>query len=78
MLGRLEAAGLLLKWEKCTFMEEEVEYLSCKINKEGLQPTADKVKAIQYTIEPQNLSELRSFLGLLAITASFCQIWHRC
>ena len=46
VLTRLERAGMRLKKSKCQFLLPSVEYLGHKISKEGLQPTDEKVRAI--------------------------------
>ena len=60
-----------LKKSKCLFMALEVEYLGHKVNSEGIHPTADKVKAIQDVPQPHNVTELKSFLGLLSYYSKF-------
>ena len=37
----------------------------------GVDPTADKIKAVRETREPQNATEVRSFLGLVNCCARF-------
>ena len=71
VLSRLEAAGLRLKRDKCTFMLPSVEYLGHTISAEGLQPTTEKVRAIVEAPAPQNVSQLRSFLGLVNYYGKF-------
>ena len=71
VLPRLEAAGLRLKRDKCTFMLPSVEYLGHTISAEGLQPTTEKVRAIVEAPAPQNVSQLRSFLGLVNYYGKF-------
>uniref|UniRef100_A0A1A8QZH2 Gypsy retrotransposon integrase-like protein 1 n=1 Tax=Nothobranchius rachovii TaxID=451742 RepID=A0A1A8QZH2_9TELE len=65
VLSRLENYGVRVKREKCTFMQEKVEYLGHLIDREGLHPTETKVAAIVNAPQPSNVTELRSFLGLL-------------
>ena len=65
VLSRLEEAGLGLKKEKCAFPLLEVEYLGHKIDRDGLQLTETKVRAVAEALEPQRVDELRSFLGLV-------------
>ena len=65
VLQRLEKAGMRLKKSKCTFLSQSVEYLGHKISKEGLQPTEDKVRAITRAPKPNNVSQLKAFLGLV-------------
>ena len=65
VLERLESAGIRLKREKCTFMLPEVEYLGHSISARGLHPLASKVRAIADAPTPSNVSQLKSFLGML-------------
>ena len=71
VLERLKAAGVRLKKPKCLFMAKEVEYLGHKVNELGIHPTADKIKAIQEAPQPHNVTELKSFLGLLSYYSKF-------
>ena len=71
VLRRLEEAGMRLKKKKCVFMGPEVEYLRHRINKEGLQPTEEKVRAITGAPQPTQVSELRAFLGLINYYGKF-------
>ena len=52
-------------------MLPSVEYLCHVIDQHGLHPTKEKVKAIREAPEPQNVSELRSFLGIINYYAKF-------
>ena len=65
VLTRLEKAGLCLKQEKCSFMLPSVDYLGHTISAKGLKPTKEKVCAIIDAPTPGNVSQLRSFLGLM-------------
>ncbi|KAI4881016.1 hypothetical protein NFI96_011261 [Prochilodus magdalenae] len=65
VLSRLERYGVRVKRAKCKFMQDKVEYLGHLIDKEGLHPTETKVAAILNAPRPSNVTELRSFLGLL-------------
>ena len=60
---RLSDAGVQLKREKCVFMATEVTYLGYKIDSSGLH--LDKLEAICDAPAPTNVTELRSYLGLL-------------
>ena len=71
VLTRLEKAGLRLKREKCEFLPPTVEYLGYKVSAKGLQPTADKVEAVQSTPPPQDVSQLKSFIGLVNYYGKF-------
>ena len=63
--ANLAESGLRIKRDKCKFMEPEVRYLGHKIDCNGLHPLDDKVKAIVEAPAPRNVTELKSYLGLL-------------
>jgi len=65
VLEKLQTAGFRLKFEKCQFFQSEVRYLGHIIDKNGLRPQPDKLKAIVDMPLPQNPKELRSFLGMV-------------
>ncbi len=71
VLMRFETAGMRRKKEKCVFLLLEVEYLVHKISAQGLQSTDEKVRAIANAPAPQNVSQLKSFLGLVNYYAKF-------
>lgn len=48
-----------------------VEYLGYKIDAEGLHPVEEKVKAIRDAPSPRNVTELKSYLGLLSYYGRF-------
>ena len=64
VLRRLREHGVHLRREKCRFMQSSVEYLGHRIDREGLQTTDGKLRAIAEAPSPQNVQELRTFLGL--------------
>ena len=68
---RLEKHGLRLKREKCSFMEPSMEYLGHWIDATGIHTLPSKLQAIQDAPEPQNVTQLRSFLGLLNYYGKF-------
>ena len=65
VLKRLASAGLRLRKNKCVFMEPQVTYSGHKVSKEGIKPLQDKVNAITNAPAPTNVSELRSYLGMI-------------
>ena len=71
VLDRLESSGLRLKKDKCVFTAPSVNYLGHKIDKDGIHPTEDKVRAVQQAPAPKNVSELKAFLGLLNYYGKF-------
>ncbi|KAF4090749.1 hypothetical protein AMELA_G00055870, partial [Ameiurus melas] len=73
VLKRLSDAGLRLKRGKCVFMAPSVTYLGHTITAEGLRPVEDKVRAIKDAPSPKNVTELRSFLGMVNYYWKFLQ-----
>ena len=71
VLSRLEAAALRLKKQKCYFLQESVNFLGHRIDAQGIHPVAEKIKAVQNAPSPRNVSELKSYLGLLSYYAKF-------
>ena len=71
VLTRLGEEGLTLKKGKCQFLLDKVEYLGHSISEDGLQPTENKVRAIREAPAPQNVSQLRSFLGMVNYYGKF-------
>ena len=71
VMSRLEKYGVRMKRSKCEFLQDSVEYLGYKIDAQGLHPTNSKVEAIVNAPAPTNISELRSFLGLLNYYGKF-------
>lgn len=64
VLQRLQDAGLKLRKDKCIFLAPSVTYL-------GHQIDAEKVEALQEVPIPQNVSEQKSYLGLLTYYSRF-------
>ena len=71
VLQRLQQHGLRLKLPKCYFMKLTVDYLGHLIDAEGLHATSEKLKAIVKAPTPKNVTELRSFLGLVNYYGKF-------
>lgn len=65
VLSRLQEAGLRLKREKCELFKQSVEYLGFGIDRNGLHKSKNKVEAIVNSNCPRNVSELKSFLGMV-------------
>ena len=71
IFSRLEVAGLRVRESKCSFFQDSVEYLGHRMSRDGVRPTEDKVKAIVDAPRPTNVTELKSFLGLVTYYARF-------
>ena len=57
--GPLQNPGVWVapKKSKCVFFQKELEFLGHHISKEGIRPTKSRVKAIQDTLSPSELSQ---------------------
>ena len=62
VLKRLEAAGVRLHRDKCTFMSSQGKYLGHVIDAKGLHPNPDRATAIQDAPSPTSVTELKSLL----------------
>ena len=65
VVERLSEAGLTVNLAKCSFLQDEVTYCGYRISKEGIRPLIENVEAVRSAPEPTNVSELRSYLGML-------------
>ena len=65
VLARLEEQGIWIKWEKCDFLQDSVEYLGHVISSVGIRTIPAEVKANIEAPYPQNVNELCSLLGLI-------------
>ena len=70
VLSRLQNPGVHLRRDKCRLFQNSVDYLGQTISPQGIHTSDQKVNAIVNAWAPQNIQELRSFLGLL--NYSFC------
>jgi hypothetical protein len=61
---RLKEVGFHLILRKCEFFIEQMEFLGHTINKDGIRPNKDKIRAIVDMPVPKTKSNVKSFLGL--------------
>ena len=71
VLQRLQTYGIRAKRAKCAFLCDAVDYLGHCIDAAGLHTLLSKVEAVTQAPKPQDLAELRSFLGLLHYYGKF-------
>ena len=71
VLSRLKNAGMCLKKSKCAFLLPQVEYLGHHISEKWFQPAAQKLKAIVEAPTPNNVSQLKSVLGIINYYSKF-------
>lgn len=64
-LTRLNEYNVKVKWEKCKFFEKSVTYLGHEISEDGIRPNPEKIREIVDAPQPENLTQVKSYLGLL-------------
>ena len=63
VLTRCKEKNLTLKWEKCPFMVQQGIFMGHVISKKGIQVNKVKVNLIASLPRPNNVKDIRSFLG---------------
>lgn len=71
LLARLKEYGILLNEEKCLYNVPKIEFVGHELSSTGIRPTENRIEAIKAFRAPRNLSELRSFLGLITYVGRF-------
>ena len=64
VLKRLEEAKVTLNREKCKFSRRRLDFLGHVIDETGIRADPAKTSAIREMQAPQNVSELRRFMGM--------------
>ena len=57
--------------EKCTFCTNKVVFLGFVVSGQGLEVDDEKIKVVRDWMPPQNVSQVRSFLGLIGFYRQF-------
>ena len=71
VLERLRGAQLRLKPVKCHFLRQSIEYLGHVITPDGLKPSSKQVAAVHEFPVPENVTQVRQFLGLSSYYCRF-------
>eukprot|EP00804_Cyclotella_cryptica_P029280 CCRYP_011684-RA/>CCRYP_011684-RA protein AED:0.42 eAED:0.42 QI:0/0/0/1/0/0/2/0/310 len=71
---RLRDAGLTVNARNLSFCAMETEYLGYVLSRDGIKPQPKKVQAILALTPPQNVKQLRRFLGMVQY---YRDIWAR-
>ena len=71
MMTRMRERGLTLNLAKCQFSMSKLTFMAHVLSSRGLGVVADKVKALVNAREPESVSEVRSFLGLVNYSGKF-------
>ncbi|XP_053689881.1 uncharacterized protein K02A2.6-like [Sabethes cyaneus] len=71
VLDRLHETNIKVNFDKCKFFVKELPYLGHVISGEGLKPNPEKVATIQQAKKPENVTQLKAFLGLINYYGKF-------
>ena len=71
VLERLQKYNVRLNLRKCVFLKKQVVYLGLRVDGDGLHPVQEKIDAIKNAPPPKDVSELRSFLGMVQYYSRF-------
>jgi hypothetical protein len=64
VLRRFDQTNLLFHPGKCMFAQPRVQYLGFVLSEDGTSASPDKTKAVKDYSVPQNMKDVRAFLGL--------------
>lgn len=71
VLTRLREVNLKLNLDKCQFFQKKITYLGFNIDASGLSKTDERINSVLQSPIPQNVSELRAFVGLVNYYSRF-------
>ena len=60
-----------LKVSKCNFAQKEVKFLGHVISRDGIKPDPDKIERVRNFPQPQDVTEVKCFLGLASYYRRF-------
>jgi hypothetical protein len=80
VLQVLRENQLYAKLSKCSFYQKQIHYLGHIISKDGIDVDLEKIEAIKEWLVPNNVTKVRSFMGLVGdykrFIARFSRIAH--
>lgn len=71
VLKRLHENDLRLNMKKCSFFKDSITFCGFEYSHKGIAKCFDKVTAVVKAATPTNVTEVRSFLGLVQFYSSF-------
>ena len=71
VFDRIRQNNMKLKLQKCQFLQESTSFLGHIISSQGIRPDFKKVEALMSLKSPQNVREVRAFLGMSGFYRKF-------
>jgi len=71
VLSRLREHKLYVSPKKCEFMTNQIDFLGMLVGVDGIRVNPEKIKILETWPKTKNLTELRSFIGLLQFFRRF-------
>ena len=65
MLEQFHLNGLILKPSKCSFFQQEIEYLGPHVSAQGIWPSCDNLRAILEYPELTTYTSIHGFIGII-------------
>ena len=76
-MQELQNHQLFVKFSKCNFFKDKIEYLGHVVTKEGISMDPEKIKAIKYWPVPKDVTDVRSFMGITSYYWRFIEGFSR-
>ena len=73
VLENFRRAGIKVSPKKCQWGRSGVDFLGYHVTRDGISPQRCKVEAIMNVPEPQNVRQLKHFLGMISFSRKFIQ-----
>ena len=71
VLKTLEVHKVKLNYEKCSWFQEEVEFLGHVVGRQGVRKRPEYVEQVEKFEKPETVAQLQSFLGLVNFQRKF-------
>ena len=79
VLAKIQEYGFQVRKEKCSFMQDSVQYLGHVVDKNGINVSPKKIKGIVEMSKPKNQHQLCSFLEIVNHYGKFlCNLSDMC
>lgn len=72
VMEALQEVNLKLKPQKCVLMDSKVAFVGHEVDEKRVHVDPGKIQKVKEYPKPENLAQLRTFLGLVGITGISC------